>query len=252
VDSTIIRLIHSTNTDPVFNVALEEALHLSAEDGGGPFVRSWRCEEAVVLGYSRKVNDDVFPDACETDGIPVIRRHSGGGTVYIHPEVLNFTIIVPYMNPVLQPRSHIRESVYFFLKPLVDTLKRRGYPADINGNGDIFLNGRKVGGNAQARKKRTILHHGTLMIEDRVGRMSKYLRVPPERKDIPHTEFVTSFKRENLPFNEDAIITEALQNWRDELGLKEIIHCETYQADLIAAQRLVEVKYSKKEHNLKR
>lgn len=252
MDSTDIRLIRSRDTEPLFNIALEEALHLSVEDGLNPVIRFWRCEKAVILGHSRRVEKDVYVDKCRADGIPIIRRHSGGGTVYLHRDILNFTIIVPYMHSVLKPRSKIRESIYFLLNPVVNALKLSRLSVDIIGNGDIFLNGRKVGGNAQARKKRTILHHGTLMILDRVGDMSEYLRIPEERSCIPHTDFVTSFEAEDLSFNEDEILPDMVEGWKRELGLREIITAEPTDEEIKAAQRLVEVKYSRVEHSFRR
>ena len=131
-------------------------------------------------------------------------------------------------------------------------LKLRGLSVDIIGNSDIFLNGRKVGGNAQARKKRTILHHGTLMIQDRVGDMSEYLRIPEERAGIPHTDFVTSFEAEDLSFDEDEILTDVVEGWRRELGFGEIIPTEPTDEEIKAARLLVEVKYSRVEHNFRR
>ena len=89
-----------------------------------------------MLGHARSAERDVFVDNCRNDGIPLIRRHTGGGTVYQHPEVISFTFILPYMHADLKPRSRIRESMNCLLNPLINGLKSRGYSADIIGNGE--------------------------------------------------------------------------------------------------------------------
>ena len=252
MDPSGIRLIESSDTDPFYNIALADALHLAAEEGGEPVIRFWRCRKAVVLGNARKVGEDVFLGNCLTDGIPVIRRHTGGGTVYLHPEVLNFTLVLPYIHPALKPKSRIRESIRFLLQPLLESLKQVGLAVDIKNDGDIFLCGRKVGGNAQARKKRTLLHHGSLMIDDRVGEMSRFLRVPPERAGIPHPDFVTCLKREDYHFDEEVILKYAVEGWTNALGLGKTTPDAITTAEKQTALDLVEAKYSKEDHNLKR
>ena len=63
---------------------------------GQPLVRLWDPPEyAVVLGASRRIADDVFLEACRADGVPILRRSSGGGTVVVGPGVLCVTVILP-------------------------------------------------------------------------------------------------------------------------------------------------------------
>ena len=39
--------------------------------------------------------EDVMIDACRADGVPILRRSSGGGTVVVGPGTLNVTVILP-------------------------------------------------------------------------------------------------------------------------------------------------------------
>src|SRR5262245_22625242 len=79
------------------DLALDEALLIEADRGGTPaLLRFWESRQyAVVLGASRRLRDEVFIDACRTDGVPILRRSSGGGTVVVGPGALNVTVVLP-------------------------------------------------------------------------------------------------------------------------------------------------------------
>src|SRR5207253_822560 len=69
------------------NLALDEAMLIEADEGRGePVLRFWEPRDyAVVLGASRRLGDDVLSDACRADGVPIVRRSSGGGSVVVGP-----------------------------------------------------------------------------------------------------------------------------------------------------------------------
>ena len=76
-------LVISSTTEPVLNVALEEALlEAVIAQELPPLLRLWRNEPCVVLGANRKVDDDVHLETLRSEEVPLIRRCSGGGTVY--------------------------------------------------------------------------------------------------------------------------------------------------------------------------
>src|SRR5262245_61090479 len=80
------------------NLALDEALLLEAEFGrGGEVLRVWEWPTyAVVLGAGGKIADDVDTVACATDGVPLGRRSSGGGTVLLGPGCLLYSLVLRY------------------------------------------------------------------------------------------------------------------------------------------------------------
>src|SRR5437764_4342941 len=80
------------------NLALDEALLLEAEAGrGGEVLRLWEWPgPAVVLGSGCVLADDVNEEACAADGVPVLRRSSGGGTVLLGRGCLLYSLVLPY------------------------------------------------------------------------------------------------------------------------------------------------------------
>src|ERR1700733_14347192 len=98
----------------VENLALDEALLLHAEAGGPEVLRLWQWPtHAVVLGAGGRLADDVEEDAGQTDGVPIMRRSSGGGSVLLGPGCLLFSLILRFdRDPAL---SDLHASYRFIL-----------------------------------------------------------------------------------------------------------------------------------------
>src|ERR1700677_2646744 len=80
------------------NIALDEALLMAAEAGAGAeILRIWEWETpAVVLGAGGILAEDVDREACAADGVPLLRRSSGGGTVLLGPGCLLYSLVLSY------------------------------------------------------------------------------------------------------------------------------------------------------------
>src|SRR6478735_11072929 len=80
------------------NLALDEAFLLAAEAGeGGEWLRFWEwSDHAVILGAGGSVALDVNEGTCRTDGVPIHRRSSGGGTVLLGRGCLLFSLVLSF------------------------------------------------------------------------------------------------------------------------------------------------------------
>jgi lipoate-protein ligase A len=180
------------------NLACDEALLLRAESIDLlEALRLWSWPSpAVVLGAGCRLTDDVDETACVKDKVPIGRRSSGGGTVLLGAGCLCYTLILDSQRqPELQG---IRSSYCFILKRIgqaLDGLLPEIAPA---GTSDLASVGRKFSGNAQQRKRRFLLHHGTLLHAFDIEQIERYLRHPPRqpdyRQDRGHAAFLI-----NLP-----------------------------------------------------
>ncbi len=195
------------------NLALDEALLLEAEEGrAGPVLRTWCWSSwAVVLGAGGVIHDDINRSACQADGVPITRRSSGGGTVLLGPKCLLFTLILPLQSH--DDLTRVRESYRVILSRLVRALTPLQPGIEWAGSSDLVVQGRKFSGNAQQRKRRFLLHHGTLLHGFDRTAVERYLKLPPRRPDYRadrcHAEFLT-----DLPDQPETIIALLRQEWR--------------------------------------
>jgi lipoate-protein ligase A len=191
-----LSIVDVTLATPEENLALDEALLIGLDRGEvPPCLRLWDPPSLmVVVGRSNRVEDEVHVDRCRSDGVPILRRCSGGGTVLLGPGCLAFSLLLP-VDPQQQAPAidvAIREIMSRLTKGLADAVPGIAH----QGISDLTVAGQKVSGNAQRWMRRGLLHHGTLLYDFPAGPIERYLRQPrlqPEyRQHRPHPEFVTN------------------------------------------------------------
>jgi lipoate-protein ligase A len=194
------------------NLALDEALLLEAEAGAAPLLRLWTWPTpAVVLGAAGIIADDVHDAACARDSVPLARRGSGGGTVLLGSGCLIFSLVLD-MTEVAE-LQHISPSYRFILGQAAAALAPLHPGIELAGISDLAACGRKFCGNAQQRKRRCLLHHGTILHDFDLALPERYLKLPPRqpayRNKRSHREFLM-----NLPLA-PALIRDRLRSaWR--------------------------------------
>ena len=200
------------------NLALDEAWLIETHAGRrGELLRFWEWSaHAVVLGISGSVTIDVDAEACSADGVPIVRRSSGGGTVVLGPGCLMYSLILDTRTrPELRG---IRGSYATILGRLTVALDLIAPGCRLEGISDLAdASGRKFSGNAQQRKSEAILHHGTLLYAFDLERVGRYLRWPERTPDYrgtrEHGEFVT-----NLAAGRDELTRRVAEAFEAEPG----------------------------------
>ncbi len=178
------------------NLALDEALLIEADAGRHPhMVRCWEPREyVVVLGASCRINEDVLLGNCRADGVPVLRRTSGGGTVVVGPGVLCVSVILPdHAGPALATVHGAHRHV---LEWLAASITSAGVPVSVEGRGDLVVAGRKAAGSAQRRLKHWFMVHCSILCDFAIERIERYLAIPrrqPEyRAGRSHRDFLSN------------------------------------------------------------
>jgi lipoate-protein ligase A len=190
--------------DPARRLAADEAMLRGAERGlwGECFHLYELPAPAVVLGVSGRWREDAFADRCRREAVPILRRPSGGGAVVLGPGCLCYSLV---LDTAARPglRS-VRASYRWILGRLAGSLEARGAPCRHAGLSDLAAGTRKVGGSAQKRARRMILHHGTLLYAFAPALMTRLLPEPAERPPYragrAHEQFVG-----HLPLGPDAL-----------------------------------------------
>jgi lipoate---protein ligase len=233
-----MRLLDESFWSPAENLALDEVLLDDAESGRtGETLRFWESRISfVVLGVSQVLRQEVWEKNCIEDHIRILRRASAGGCVLQGPGCLNFTLVLAHAHrPEIQT---IRGSYCYILDRICEALRQRGVLAHHKGISDIAVGGKKVSGNAQKRRRKFILHHGTLLYKVDPEKMERYLREPPERPQYRGVRTHRGFVRE-IPLTPDQL-REAVC---EAFGIEGHV-TKPHRWELEAAQTLVEEKYS--------
>ncbi|MCK5247534.1 lipoate--protein ligase family protein, partial [Candidatus Bipolaricaulota bacterium] len=145
---------------PAWGLAIEEVLFESARHGGCESIRFWINERAVILGRSQSITVEVDEAHAQTLGIPILRRISGGGTVYHYPGNLNLSVFLRKRSGLTEVSSVFR----FFGHALTEALAQLG-PKLLSEDNGLYVDGLKVGGAAQARRGDAVLYHTTLLVQ---------------------------------------------------------------------------------------
>lgn len=202
-------LIDLTLPTPEANLALDEILLDEAEEGGPEVLRFWESTTyCVVLGSSGRLPREVRADACRRDGVPILRRHSGGGTVLLGPGCLHFSLVLS-----LETRIDLQGIHQSFRSILGAVCRVLAVPELVReGISDLSIADRKVSGNAQRRRRGALLHQGTMLYDFDVARVNRYLPHPPKepsyRQRRSHSDFLT-----NLPLSSGVIKSRIGHAW---------------------------------------
>jgi lipoate-protein ligase A len=233
-----MQFLHLTLGTPADNLALDEALLLAAEAGtGGEMLRLWEWPRpAVVLGAGGRLAEDVNEPACAADGVPILRRASGGGTVLLGTGCLCFSLVLRYArDPAL---TEIASSYAYILDRTLRALAGVLPGLERAGTSDLAAAGRKFSGNAQQRKRAHLLHHGTLLYGFDLELVSRYLRLPARQPEYrarrEHGEFLM-----NLPVAASELARRLREVWVASDDLRAWPEGLT--------QQLVAEKYAKRE-----
>ena len=199
-----------TLPDLIDNLATDEALLMEREELPelGEILRFWEVPAyAVVLGSGGIVADDVNIESCNRDGVPIARRSSGGGTVLLGRGCLLYSLVLDMeSNSAL---AGISTSYEFIMRRMAAAL---AVGATVEGACDLAIAGLKFSGNAQQRKRRFLLHHGTILLNFDLTQTSRYLKLPPRQPEYRAGRDHGAFIR-NLDNSGDDIKDKIARAW---------------------------------------
>lgn len=250
------RLIRHDARPAFSNMAIDEAILKHVVAGTSPCtLRFYRWQpSAVSIGYFQSMGQEVDLAACEARGVDVIRRLTGGGAVYHdYDGEITYSLTMPDDYPGL-PRN-VLESYDLLCKGLVLGLRSLGMPAEFSPINDIVVAGRKISGNAQTRRFRGVLQHGTLLCEVDPHLMFTLLKVPNEKirdKLIAGVEErVTSIRREMGTVDRDQVTQAMIDGFAGALDI-ELAPGELSDDELAMADQLRKERYESHAWTFKR
>jgi lipoate-protein ligase A len=164
-------------------MAIDEAIVAARIEGLVPnTLRLYRWKpSAVSVGRFQSVANEVQVENCRQHGIDIVRRITGGGTVYHDSnDEITYSVIASEKD---FGTTDVIQAYHAICKALIEAAKILGVNADFN-PGDpkncpnIAANGKKISGSAQFHKSGVLLQHGTFLLDVDLQRMFTFLRVP--------------------------------------------------------------------------
>lgn len=158
--------IVNENMDPFFNIASEEYIF---RDFNEDCFMLWRSEPSVIVGKHQNTLAEINRGFIKKNDIKVVRRLSGGGTVYHDPGNLNFTFL-----------KHGRKGKLMdfekFTDPVIKALAKLSVIAKFEGKNNLRVNGLKISGNAEHIFRDKVLHHGTLLFDTNLDNLENAIK----------------------------------------------------------------------------
>lgn len=237
-----LRLVEAALPSAAENVALDEALLRQMEDSNGNGVlRLWELDSyVVVLGRANHLERNVDIEACRADGVPIVRRCSGGGTVLLGPGALVFSLVL--RTEPSDRIANVEAATTLILDRIREHLREEIGEIDRRGTSDLAIDDVKVSGNAQRWLRRTLLHHGTLLYDFDLGRIERYLTPPERQPEYRHGRTHKEFVR-NVPLGRDQLRRCLIEAWDATLPPPDL--------PISAAEELVRDRYGTPEWTLR-
>lgn len=166
-----MKLINNNQiTDATLNLALEEWAVRNLDMENEDYLLFYINRNAIIIGKHQNTIEEINSEYVKEKDIQVVRRISGGGTVYHDDGNLNFSFLTKFS----------QDSIHNFKKftePVVKTLNELGVKAELNGRNDITVDGKKISGNAQFSNTKAMFSHGTVLFNSNLDDVVEALNV---------------------------------------------------------------------------
>ena len=154
--------IETGSTDVYYNFGLEYYFTVEKRLPETVFL-FWRTTPTLMVGKYQNVLEEINKPYADAHGIRLVRRMSGGGTIYTDLGGWQFTFI--------QHREEGEIEFSQYIAPVIGALREIGVNAAFNGRNDLTIDGKKFSGNAQYRLGDCIVHHGSLLFDTDIEQM---------------------------------------------------------------------------------
>ncbi|MCZ2260093.1 lipoate--protein ligase family protein [Sporosarcina sp. G11-34] len=201
---TVWNFINSGKCSPSFNMALDEALlEWNSKGEIGPVLRFYEWEPATLsIGYFQSVSKEIDMEQVAAYGLGFVRRPTGGRGV-LHEHELTYSVIVNEDYPdmpetvteayrvisggVLEGFKNLGLDAYFAIPDSANKVEDLKKPKsavcfDASSWYELVVEGKKVAGSAQTRKKGVILQHGAILLSLDVEKLVSLFKFSSEEQ----------------------------------------------------------------------
>lgn len=165
--------IENNSMDPAFSFALEYYVMKELVLGEDVFI-FWRTFPTLMIGRYQITSSEINEVYAKEKNISVVRRLSGGGTIYTDPGGWQFSFII-------KNKQNTEIDFKKYTAPIIYALSKLGIHATASDRNDLLIEGKKFSGNAQHRDKNCILHHGSILYQTDLDELVKCITVSDDK-----------------------------------------------------------------------
>jgi lipoyl(octanoyl) transferase len=259
------RLLITPPARGAWNMAVDEALMEAISQNQSPAcLRLYAWEPPCLsLGYAQSCKD-IDQERLSNRGWDWVRRPTGGKAI-LHTDELTYSVIAPLAEP--RVAGSVLESYLSLSQPLLLALHSLNIPAqaqpsnpavkkqenvpvcfEVPSNYEIVVDGKKLVGSAQARRKNVLLQHGTLPLWGDLQRITQVLtyqddneRTESAKRLLLHATTVESVLGSRISW--EVAADAFIKAFQSALRLVFIEH-ELSPEELAGVDRLVSEKYA--------
>ncbi|HET9921442.1 MAG TPA: biotin/lipoate A/B protein ligase family protein [Ktedonobacteraceae bacterium] len=255
------RFLNTGTQNAALNMAIDEAVlihHLRGE--APPTLRVFRWSQpSISLGRFQYVEREILVDACQRQGIALVRRPTGGRAVY-HRDEFTYSMVIgkSYNVP-----SGVVAAYAYLAQGIIAALGKLGVQAELSEGrvsktpaaacfasstqADLTSGGYKMVGSAQVWRDDALLQQGSLPLDDRSAEFYALLAFPSEAE---RSSALALYREHTTPLHTFAPNV----SWYDvasafSVGFSEALHTEFVPGELSTsewnlARQLVQEKYN--------
>ncbi len=226
------RLIEQQSYNAAMNMALDESIFESVSKNKSlPTIRLYKWKNNSVSVAANQNEDEIDLGLCRKNNIDVVRRITGGRTVFHDKVDFTYSVIAPikfFDNSIKNAYSEICSWI-------MDGLHDLGIKSKLENKNDIMAYGKKISGNAAKLIDKIYLQHGTLIYDIDFSLMPKILNISEElaRQKIAS---ISQFKKISQEKVYQALKKNFIKN-------KNIKVQELSRDELTRAEQLAKTKY---------
>ncbi|MFA4992476.1 MAG: lipoate--protein ligase family protein [Candidatus Omnitrophota bacterium] len=192
------RLIRSMPASAEYNMALDEKIFHRYIEDGIPSLRIYGWQgPSFTYGIGQNPESQLDLKLCQRDGVQIAQRITGGGILFHHNEITYSLVCskedIGEEKKVFVSYRQICAFLIYFYKSLglnvsfaleADDFKMRSLPHQLcsasHEKYDIVIGGRKIGGNAQKRRRQAVFQHGSIPLSIDWDFLRRYVRLLPD------------------------------------------------------------------------
>ncbi|MBF0314533.1 MAG: hypothetical protein HQK50_10890 [Oligoflexia bacterium] len=207
-----IKVVQSFCNDPYQNLALEQRLFKDFDAKRELVFMVWINSPCVVIGRFQNPLLECNLLEMRRHAIPLVRRCTGGGTVFHDLGNLNFSFLSP-------KDGHNKGEFLDFVVDYLNQLSGGLVTVYRSSRDDLMVDNCKCSGSAFRMVRDKVIHHGTLLISANLELLRSSLKVPREWESVIVAKGVRSVRAPVINLQEVMPKEMAIQTIADGMGV---------------------------------